>query len=188
MLKLQVTNSGLATSIKQIFHLRDEIAEISERMWGVKWGIKSVDDFPRVFGNIDEFWEKIPSEFRASVKYAFVEGTAKLKYAEKDMILYRHISKEGNPLSYWMTDIILPPNEARVKLALPLNNDATWISEILIKKGTPYVEGGVMNQVGNKGFGDYATGGGKQYYFLDETINDADLVELVKPIFLNQVR
>jgi len=45
---------------------------------------------------------------------------------------------------------------------------AKRVFKIKIPKGTAYVEGGVASQVGKPGFGAYATGNGKQFYFLDE--------------------
>jgi hypothetical protein len=150
----------------------------------VKYGGKAV----KVISSLDEFWGKIPSQFRQSVIDAFVSGTTKLKYADKDMILYRHISKDGNKISYWMTDKILSPQDAKKLLALPSSNEADWIAEIWIKKGTPYVEGEVASQLGNKGFGSYAVGGGKQQYFLDEIINDSEIIKLNKSIYINPIK
>jgi len=58
-------------------------------------------------------------------------------------------------------------------------NTAQKVVVVKIPIGTPYVEGGVASQVGNSGFGSYATGGGKQFYFLDA---DKTLIQVVEDI------
>jgi len=41
----------------------------------------------------------------------------------------------------------------------------------------PYIEGKVASQVGKSDFGNYATGGGNQLYFLKENIADIEKIE-----------
>jgi hypothetical protein len=127
---------------------------------------------------IDEFWAKITINVD-EVKDAFTIPT--LKYAEQDMILYRHCNNGAPQLSNWLTDEILSTAQARIKLALPNSNTAERVIKVKILKGTPYIEGNVASQVDNASglFGNYATGGGKQFYFLDK---DKSLMQIIEDI------
>ena len=61
------------------------------------------------------------------------------------------------------------------------SNTAQRVVKVKIPKGTAYVEGGVASQVNNSSglFGNYATGGGKQFYFLEE---DKVLFQVIEDI------
>jgi hypothetical protein len=121
------------------------------------------------------FLSKIPAIYRAQVKQAF-DGRIVVKYAEENMVLYRHISKDGPEISYWFSRTMESPTNAKKLLALPKNNTAEWVVKVNVKKGTPYIEGKVASQANDIAvFGNYATGGGNQLYFLQE-----DWVNLVQ--------
>jgi hypothetical protein len=130
------------------------------------------------YANIDEFWAKILGNVN-EIKDAFTAST--LKYAQEDMYVFRHCNNGAPQLSNWFTDEILSASQARIKLALPNSNTAQRVVKVKIPKGTAYVEGGVASQVNNSSglFGNYATGGGKQFYFLDE---DKVLFQVIEDI------
>ena len=134
----------------------------------------------RLFKNIDEFWAKIPAEYLDEVKLAF-DGTPMLKYAEKDMILYRHISANGPEISYWFARTIESPENAKQLLALPKTNTAEHIVKVKITEGTPYIEGKVASQVNNPSglFDNTAIGGGNQLYFLQENLSNIEKIEII---------
>ena len=138
----------------------------------VKKGVKRVGRY----ADIDEFWARITNNVD-EVKDAFTTST--LRYAKEDMYLFRYCSKDAPQLSNWFTDEILGAQQARIKLALPMSNTAERVVKVKIPKGTAYVEGGVASQVGKPGFGSYATGNGKQFYFLDE---DKTLLHVIEDI------
>jgi hypothetical protein len=124
----------------------------------------------RMFKNIDDFLAQIPTARLNEVKEAF-NGTPILKYAEQDMILYRHCNNRSPQLSNWYTDKILSPAQAEQLLALPISNKAERIVKIKVPKGTPYIEGKVAGQRNNpipNIFSSKTIGGGQQIYFLDE--------------------
>ncbi len=131
-----------------------------------------------IFKNVDEFLAKVPASFREQVKKAFVDGTATIKYADKDMILYRHISKDGPEISYWFSRTIESPANAKKLFALPKDNTAEMIVKVRVKEGTPYIEGKVASQVNNtKYFDSDAIGGGNQLYFLQEDLSNIEKIE-----------
>lgn len=133
---------------------------------------------PGKFTTINEFWAKIVGNVD-EVKDAFTTTT--LKYTQTDIIVFRHCSVGAPQLSNWFTDEILSASQARIKLALPNGNTAQRVVKVKVPKGTAYVEGGVASQVNNPSglFGSYATGGGKQFYFLDE---DKVLFQVIEDI------
>ena len=102
-----------------------------------------------------------------------------MRYAKQDIYLYRHCNKGAPQLSNWYTDNILSPIDARRELALPTANTAQRIVKVKIPQGTPYIEGRVASQTNNPSglFGAHATGGGKQFYFLDEHKNVIEVIE-----------
>mgnify|MGYP007059401037 FL=1 len=116
--------------------------------------------------NLEEFFERIPAEFRPGVRAAFVEGEITFTMLEKDFTLYRHCSPNSANISNWWSPEILSKTDARKYLALPNNNSAEEVVEVLVKKGTPVLVGKVSSQVNNVDFGPYATGGGNQYFIL----------------------
>lgn len=61
------------------------------------------------------------------------------------------------------------------------SNTAQRVVVVKIPSGTPYVEGSVASQVNNPTgfFGNYATEGGNQFYFLD---SDKTLIQVVEDI------
>ena len=124
-------------------------------------------------------WNKIPAQFRTQVQEAFDAGTAQLKYADEDLTLFRHISQDGAEKSFWYARLIQSPQNARKFYALPSANNADWVVKVKVKKGTPFIEGKVASQIGNEGFGAYATGGGNQLYFLQEFFDDIQVVEKI---------
>lgn len=60
---------------------------------------------------------------------------------------------------------------------MPVENDATWIVKVKIKKGTPFIEGKVASQATKDDFGSYATGGGNRLYFLEENFKDIHILD-----------
>lgn len=153
----------------------DEIALVEEKIGKI---VGKVITSENSIKTIDEFWAKITINVD-EVKDAFTIPT--LKYAEQDMILYRHCNNGAPQLSNWLTDEILSTAQARIKLALPNSNTAERVIKVKILKGTPYIEGNVASQVDNASglFGNYATGGGKQFYFLDK---DKSLMQIIEDV------
>ncbi len=135
-------------------------------------------DWVKEIKTVEDYLAKIPVEYRTLVKEAFKDGLI-LKIPDEDIILIRHISANGNIRSGWYADEIMSPSNARTLLALPNNNTAEYIVKMKIRKGTPYLYGEVTSQASNSLFGNYATGGGKQYYLLKEFYQSEEIVQLV---------
>ena len=127
----------------------------------------------KAISNIDEFWAKIPASRIGEVKNAFT-GTPTLKFATEDMIFYRRWGGYAEESSNWLSPTnYTKAGNAKRYLALPNNNTAENLTVFKIKKGTPYIEGKVANQVSDvKKFGEYAVGGGNQIYLLFEDISN----------------
>ena len=162
-----------------------QLATRSKKISRVSGEFKIVDnvEFKQVFKATDDFWNKIPSKYRKQVQEAFETGSTQLKYADEDLILYRHISQDGAEKSFWYARLIQSPQNARKFYALPSVNNADWVVKVKVKKGTPFIEGKVASQVGNEGFGAYATGGGNQLYFLHDYFDNIQVVEkFINPI------
>jgi hypothetical protein len=154
--------------------------EKQEDVWRM---FEAVDDI--TVNSINNFWAKIPSEYLEQVKDTFVDCSISLKFAEKDMILYRHISQNQSEISYWFSRTMESPENARKLLALPDKNTAEWVVKVKIKEGTPYIEGKMASQVNNPSglFDINAIGGGNQLYFLQENLSDIEVVEkIINPL------
>jgi len=175
-------------SVDEVIETLDDVSYITKEGKEAKGSVQVVkkgDDigFRQVLNTIDDFWEKIPAQYRKQVQESFEEGTVQLKYADEELILYRHISQDGAEKSFWYVRTIQSPQNARKFYALPSANNADWVVKVKVKKGTPFIEEKVASQVGNEGFGSYATGGGTQLYFLQEYFDDIQVVEkFVNPI------
>jgi len=161
--------------------LRDNPEKIDDYFENYFKAGKGVGEFleggmPR-YVNIDEFWNAIPSHWIGDVKAAFTNETAVLKFAQDDIVLYRHCSPGANQISNWFADDIFSPEIARTIFALPNSNNATRVIKIKIKKGTPFIEGIAADKTTAPWAGPYATGGGKQYYFLSEDFNTFEILD-----------
>ena len=157
--------NGFVSSVK---NLQNTGSDAGKRLQNTGKAAGRVNEFVK----IDDFWAKLGDKLE-SVKQTFAPNTAKLNYTKEDIYLFRHKSKEASQKSNYLTDQELSKSEAKKLLALPNANTAERIVTLKIPAGTPYIEGKVNTQVNNPNglFGNYATGGGKQYYFLDDHIS-----------------
>ena len=129
--------------------------------------------------NTDDFLARIPAQFREEVRTAFVDGTKILRFAESDMILYRHIGRGQAQMSYWFSRTMKSPTNAQRLLALPNYNTAEYVVRVRVSRGTPFIEGRVASQAGRPGFWNHAHGGGNQLYFLEESLSTIEVIETI---------
>jgi hypothetical protein len=150
----------------------DELTEAEQKLLAEQMQIWRALDISSnsAINSINDFWAKIPVDYLSNVQKAFDGIPTTVKYAEKDMILYRHCNNNSPQISNWYTNEMLSPASAKTALALPINNTAERIVKIKVPGGTPYIEGKVANQVNNPSglFDNNAIGGGHQFYFLAE--------------------
>ena len=163
----------------------DELTEAEKQLLSKQIQVwRALDINSATVNNINDFWARIPDNFVNKIQDAFDGVPSVVKYATKDMELYRHVSIDGKEISYWFSRTMESPEDARRLLALPKTNTAEYIVKVKVKEGTPYIEGKVASQVHDMtDFGTYATGGGNQLYFLNEHLLEITFIEkIVNPL------
>jgi hypothetical protein len=158
----------------------DELTEVEQQLLAKQIQVwRMLDINTATINNINDFWTRIPAEYIDNIKKAFDGVPTTVKYAEKNMILYRHISVDGPEISFWFSRTIESPENAKKLLALPKKNTAEWVVKVKIKEGTPYIEGKVASQANDISgtFDKNAIGGGNQLYFLLEDLGNIEKME-----------
>ncbi|MFN7987714.1 MAG: hypothetical protein U0529_09595 [Thermoanaerobaculia bacterium] len=109
-------------------------------------------------------------ERRKLVAHAF-SGVIEAIELEEDLTVYRHWGgKSAKTPAPWLSPKKYPSAAAaRRGLALPDGNTADNVDSFVIPKGTIILLGRAASQVGQDGFGSYATGGDEQIYLPDPT-------------------
>jgi hypothetical protein len=116
--------------------------------------------------------EYVPAKYQEQVLSAFDRQAAIAVKLNNTTTVYRYWGdkafESGSP---WYTlDPSLEPGFARSLLALPEGNSAVHVSQFAVPANTVIVLGKAASQVGVKGFGSYAIGGGIQLYVPDPSI------------------
>lgn len=177
LLKAGQGNTSALAEIRFYEKVKEEYRNVFGK--DLEEGVFSGSSPPFQINTLQDFLNKIPDAYRPTIVNAFTNGTMELKVLEEDIVFIRHISANGPLKSYWFAEEILNPSDAKKYLALPLSNSAEMVVEVKLKKGTPYIKGIVASQVGNNGFGNYATGGGSQIYVLKEFWQNNDFCTVI---------